>query len=39
VQICIIRVPSKEHFNVDEQGTLILTWDMERTKNLKKIER
>jgi hypothetical protein len=27
------------HFNFDEQGTLILTWDMERTKNLKKIER
>ena len=27
------------HFDFDEQGALILTWDMERTKNLKKIER
>ncbi len=27
------------HFDFDEQGALILTWDMERTKNLKKTER
>jgi hypothetical protein len=27
------------HFNFDDEGALILTWDMERTKNLKKIER
>jgi len=27
------------HFDFDEEGALILTWDMERTKNLKKIER
>jgi hypothetical protein len=27
------------HFNFDNEGALILTWDMERTKNLKKIER
>lgn len=27
------------HFDFDDEGALILTWDMERTKNLKKIER
>jgi hypothetical protein len=37
--IRVICVPSKEHFNVDEQSALILTWDMERTKKLTKIER
>jgi hypothetical protein len=26
----------KKHFNFDDEDALILTWDMERTKNLKK---